>query len=813
MKTDINDYKIRNHDGVDKTVSNEGKQSFANDDIRSIKENSTASVRENVRVGETFDDRSKKYSDGSSGNSAKNSSKSGNGDTSSSSSSSSSSVTSSATSSVSSAASSAATSAASAIGGSMGAIAGSVAASVMTAVMVVAVFVSTLTINLSLVMASMTGLVFQVELSGAQEEDFANPIVAVLEDDTGVCGELEIFPDTLYLTFEDLQPGKEYVITVKNDEKVFFKKSFLTATEQIEKGSVYVSCEETRVFVSVEDVVLKAGEYYTVTVKDAKGNVLFAKDGTDVSAEYKFDLSEPQSVFVSLSVGAKTYSVSQFIVEKRDENKPEYDYDNPAWTWSENLTWAKVTFAELNGGNALEYDAKVDVKSEKEKTCYEDGYIEYVAIVETDGREFTDSKTVTIPAGHEYVYVEEIAITEEGSGVRAHYECSDCGELFDLDYNDVEEKDLLIVPEYDYDDPVWAWSENYSVATLSFEETHGLSQLSYQVKTRKEEKEKTCDEDGCIKYVAIFEIDGREFTDTKTVTIPAGHEYVYIDAVEPDCENDGHTAYYQCEICGGYFDGDENEVSEEDIIVFSLGHSYGKPVFEWTESGDGYTATATFVCERDESHVEILDAQVYKETGGYSAIVEFEEHIYEDFMPIETSGEAVLSLNEGWIIIDPTGYARSGDASSGKLDDEQTFESSENSPYLITGSIYSDESLDVWNFSGKKAVVYMTLDNVIIESGMWATAFRIVATNDIDIYINVLGSASITAGNHPAIELQAKSSDVHVNVYVTCDGGFDEFVCSRQYGNTPKVFKAEGDNASISFYMNGVEVDCDGKYL
>ena len=690
MKTDINDYKIRNHDGVDKTVSNEGKQSFANDDIRSIKENSTASVRENVRVGETFDDRSKKYSDGSSGNSAKNSSKSGNGDTSSSSSSSSSSVTSSATSSVSSAASSAATSAASAIGGSMGAIAGSVAASVMTAVMVVAVFVSTLTINLSLVMASMTGLVFQVELSGAQEEDFANPIVAVLEDDTGVCGELEIFPDTLYLTFEDLQPGKEYVITVKNDEKVFFKKSFLTATEQIEKGSVYVSCEETRVFVSVEDVVLKAGEYYTVTVKDAKGNVLFAKDGTDVSTEYEFDLSEPQSVFVSLSVGAKTYSVSQFIVEKHDNSAPQYDYDNPVWNWSENLTWAKVTFAELNGGNALEYDAKVDVKSEKAKTCYEDGYIEYIATVE---------------------------------------------------------------------------------------------------------------------------IDGREFTDTKTVTIPAGHEYVYIDAVEPDCENDGHAAYYQCEICGGYFDGDENEVSEEDIIVSASGHSYGKPVFKWTESGDGYTATATFVCERDESHVEILNAQVYEVNGEYSAIVEFEGRIYEDFMPIETSGEAVLSLNEGRIIIDPTGYARSGDESSGKLDDEHSFESSENSPYLITGSIYSDNSLDVCNFSGKKAVVYMTLDNVIIESGMWATAFRIVATNDIDIYINVLGSASITAGNHPAIELQAKSSDVHVNVYVTCDGGFDEFVCSRQYGNTPKVFKAEGDNASISFYMNGVEVDCDGKYL
>ena len=326
----------------------------------------------------------------------------------------------------------------------------------------------------------------------------------------------------------------------------------------------------------------------------------------------------------------------------------------------------------------------------------------------------------------------------------------------------------MIEPEYDYANPVWTWDEEeYAWATVSIPEINGGEPIVVYADISTAQTLASCEDNVVIIYSASAVYDEHKFVD-------------------------------------------ELRVEQPDT---ALGHSYGEPEFEWTESGDGYTATATFVCERDGSHVEILNAQVYKETGGYSATVEFEEHIYEDFMPIESSGEAVLSLNEGWIIIDPTGYARSGNADSGTLYDEQAFESSENFPYLITGSSYSNDSLDVWNFSGKKAVVYMTLDNVFIESGMWATAFRIIATNDMDIYINVLGSASITAGNHPAIELQAKSSGVHVNVYVTCDGGFDEFKCSRQDGNTPKVFKAEGDNASISLYMNGVEVDGDVNYL
>ena len=79
-------------------------------------------------------------------------------------------------------------------------------------VVVVATFLSTMIINVSLSMAELTRLVFQVEIKQAQEEDFINPIYAVLESDDGYRDQQEIQPDTTFLTFENLEPGKEYLL-------------------------------------------------------------------------------------------------------------------------------------------------------------------------------------------------------------------------------------------------------------------------------------------------------------------------------------------------------------------------------------------------------------------------------------------------------------------------------------------------------------------------------------------------------------------------------------------------------------------------
>ena len=41
-----------------------------------------------------------------------------------------------------------------------------------------------------------------------------------------------------------------------------------------------------------------------------------------------------------------------------------------------------------------------------------------------------------------------------------------------------------------------------------------------------------------------------------------------------------------------------------ELTVTGIGHDWGEPTYEWTETAEGYTVTATAVCKNDASHVE-----------------------------------------------------------------------------------------------------------------------------------------------------------------------------------------------------------------
>ena len=387
MDKELNNYHIKNPDGADKTVRNNGKQSYLNDNPHFIREDYLKGQSE-------WDNSVSEGYFGSEKEQVKNADISTKNDGISSSS-----VSSSA---VSSGASSAAVS--SAIGGSVGALAGTVAASVMAAVVVVAVFVSTLTINLSLLMASMTSLTFQVEMSGAQEEDFVKPIIAVLTDNDGVYLEQEIKQDSLFLTFDDLEAGKEYLITVKNEEKVFYSKSYFTATEEVEKGFVETFIEGDEVFAVVSQVNLSSGEYYTLTVKDDKGNTVFVKDDAKQFAEYGFKIPDAKKLLISFAVNGKVYSVSELEIEKDVDPPftPEYDFSNPVWTWDSDFGAATASFTEIHGGEPLMLNATV-MSNTTEATCDKDGFTSYTATVNYEGITYYDYKEEIIPAlGHEY---------------------------------------------------------------------------------------------------------------------------------------------------------------------------------------------------------------------------------------------------------------------------------------------------------------------------------------------------------------------------------------------------------------------------
>ena len=142
--------------------------------------------------------------------------------------------------------------------------------------------------------------------------------------------------------------------------------------------------------------------------------------------------------------------------------------------------------------------------------------------------------------------------------------------------------------------PVWSWSEDGKTCTVTFtcEKDENHKESPKVDVTSAVKKPATCTETGVTTYTATVEFNGQTYTDTKDVAdLPA------------------------------------------------TGHSYGEPVWNWSEAGK--TCTVTFTCEKDENHKESPKVDVTSavkkpatctETGvtTYTATVEFNGQTYTD---------------------------------------------------------------------------------------------------------------------------------------------------------------------------------------
>ena len=174
-----------------------------------------------------------------------------------------------------------------------------------------------------------------------------------------------------------------------------------------------------------------------------------------------------------------------------------HDWSAPAWSWNENNTEASANFTCSNADHPKTLEAAVAVVEEDSypATCTTDGKITYEATVTLEGETYTDEKVVVLPAtGH------------------------------------------------DYDEPVWTWSNDCSLAVLSLSckandvEPVRIAEIS-EVKT-----DPTATEDGAIVYTATVTVDGETYTDTKTVVLPATGT-----SDEPETEPQGDSL---CKWCG-----------------------------------------------------------------------------------------------------------------------------------------------------------------------------------------------------------------------------------------------------------------------
>ena len=131
-------------------------------------------------------------------------------------------------------------------------------------------------------------------------------------------------------------------------------------------------------------------------------------------------------------------------------------------------------------------------------------------------------------------------------------------------------------------------------------------------------------------------------SDAATLTVDAHkHSLKHYEYKAPTCTENGNEEYWYCESCKQYF-SDENAtmpITQEDTVIAATGHAYGDPTWEWSK--DGQSATATFICDNDESHQENKEASITStvkeeptctEDGitVYTATVEFNGQTYMD---------------------------------------------------------------------------------------------------------------------------------------------------------------------------------------
>ena len=181
-------------------------------------------------------------------------------------------------------------------------------------------------------------------------------------------------------------------------------------------------------------------------------------------------------------------------------------------------------------------------------------------------------------------------------GNEAYWTCGNCGKYFsDGNGNTEIIKDSWIISaiNHDWNDAVYTWSDDGSTctATRTCKNDSAHTEKATATVTGAQTKAPTCTQMGETTYTAAFEASWA-MTQTKVLAdIPA------------------------------------------------IGHSYGEPVWSWSE--DGKTCKVTFTCEKDENHKETPEVKVTSavkkpatctETGvtTYTATVEFNGQTYTD---------------------------------------------------------------------------------------------------------------------------------------------------------------------------------------
>ena len=240
----------------------------------------------------------------------------------------------------------------------------------------------------------------------------------------------------------------------------------------------------------------------------------------------------------------------------------------------------------------------------KEPTCTETGL--------TAGKhcsvcnEVLEAQTVVPAKGHSMTKTEAKAATCTEAGNSEYYTCGNCGKFFSDEAGKTEiAKDSWVTDALDHDF-TGAW-----VNTDAAGHYHKCSRCDATDTVVKHTfNGKPCTEDDCCTVCGYAKAPGAHAWGTAeykwgndNMSCTATVKCTNCEAVETDaaaiginttpatCTVDGKTVYTAT------FSSELFTTQTKEVTIDKLGHTYGAPVWSWSE--DGKTATATFTCTRE----------------------------------------------------------------------------------------------------------------------------------------------------------------------------------------------------------------------
>ena len=238
-----------------------------------------------------------------------------------------------------------------------------------------------------------------------------------------------------------------------------------------------------------------------------------------------------------------------------------HDYGEAAWTWT-GYESAKATFTcSRDASHVEEVTAAVTSEITTPASCESTGVRTYTATVTFQGKNYTDTRTETLPSlGHAW------------------------GE------------------------PVWTWTGcGAAEASFACARDAGHVKVLPASITSEVTTQPGCSTEGVRTYTATVTLEGKNYTDTRTETLPSlGHKTQLVGAKAATCTEDGYTGDEVCTVCG--------ETVKKGEVIPAIGHDTqlvgAKPA---TCTQDGYTGDEVCtVCGETVKKGEVIPALGHK---------------------------------------------------------------------------------------------------------------------------------------------------------------------------------------------------------